>query len=143
MKLIVPKWHMVNSTIADWAGEKLNVTFSAPYIALGVARSEEAPWKAPLEGAIILNGYTDANIDMSVVGERCWTPSIMRQVSEYVFNQLFCERVTMITRASNKTARKILGKHFVFETGRKRHFGTEDGLQFRMCRDECPWLENK
>lgn len=92
---------------------------------------------------MIFNNYTDANVDMTGVGLRCWTPSIMRQLADYVFNQLKCERVTAITRQSNAVAKRVLGKHFVFETKRKRHFGTEDGLQFRMCRDECPWLEKE
>jgi hypothetical protein len=138
LRIIVPGSINHNFAIAQWAGDRLGYQFTSPFYAVGI--TNDTARIPQLCGAVVFNGFTDANIDLTAVGSRCWTRSILCQLSAYVFNQLKCERVTLITRASNP-ARRLLGKHFKFETKRKCHFGNEDGLQYRMCRDECPWLE--
>lgn len=138
MRLHVPQNDAENDGIAVWAGNELRVTFAPPYMALA-----SLDHRGMIVGAVILNNYSGANVDLTAVGPGSFGPSMVRQISSYVFDQLTCSRVTLRTRRSNHRVRKLLGRHFKFETPNRNWFGDEDALQFRMCRDECPWLEKK
>lgn len=135
--LVSPDGAEQNRAFADWAAKQLNVSFAEPFLCMAVVDG-----KSNLIGAVVLNNYDGNNVDLSAVGEGAFAPSIVRELSAYVFRKLGCSRVTLKTRRSNKTARKILGRHFKFEATLKSGFGTEDAYQFRMCRDECPWLKD-
>ncbi len=138
MRLYVPQNPEENREIAAWLGAQLEVTFSPPYLALGVL--DDSGGKA---GAALFNNFDCANIDLTGAGAGAFTPAIVRALARYVFVQLNCSRVTLRTRRSNRHARKLLARHFKFEVTLKNWFGEEDAFQFRMCRDECPWLERQ
>lgn len=82
------------------ASQWLGVKFSEPCIGLLVLDDEN---KRPA-GAVVLNNYSERNIDVSVVGLGCWTPQVIRDLARYVFVKLKCRRVTAVTRASNLKA---------------------------------------
>lgn len=135
MRLYVPRDERENEQIAAWLGGELKVTFAPPYMALA---SVDA--RGVIIGAIVLNNFDGANIDLTGAGQGAFMPKIVRGIARYVFNQLGCYRVTLKTRRSNKAARKLLNRHFKYEATLRHWFGMEDAFQFRMCRDECPWL---
>lgn len=136
MRLHVPTNAEENRKIAAWAGAELNETFAPPYIALASVDQRNT-----IIGVIVLNNYSPGgNIDLTGVGQGAFTPSIVRSIARYVFNQLNCSRVTLRTRRSNHRTRKLLKRHFIQEMALKNWFGNEDAFQFRICRDECPWL---
>jgi len=65
----------------------------------------------------------------------------IRSIFDVGFRQWQCERATAITRASNAAAQRALVKlGFTFETDLGRWFGAEDGMCFRMYREDCKWL---
>lgn len=136
--LVTPSTPEDNRGIATWAAKELGVTFAEPFLSLGVYDARRV-----IIGAIVLNNYDGHNVDMSGTGVGAFTPSVVRSIANYIFNELGCCRITLKTRRSNRKARKLLGRHFVYEATLKRGFGDEDALQFRMCRDECPWLGAK
>lgn len=138
MNLIAPHDPQQNREFAEWAAKELNVTFSEPFLAYAIVDA-----RTVIIGAVVLNNYDGFNVDLSGVGEGAFTPRIVRSIASHVFDELKCARITLKTRRSNKVARKLLGRHFKFEVTLRHGFGTEDAFQFRMCRDECPWLEKK
>ena len=135
MRLHVPQSDHENLRIAGWAAAELKVTFAPPYIALA-----SVDHRNTICGVVVLNNFDGCNIDLTAVGEGAFTLSIVRQIVDYVFNRLKCSRITVKTRRSNHRVRKLLKKHSTFEAVLKHWFGDEDAFQFRMCRDECPWL---
>lgn len=136
MMLFSPETEQQNHIIAGWLGARLGVTFAPPYLALA-----SLDHRGEIIGAIVLNNFDGTNIDLTGAGEGGFMPSIVRGVARYIFDQLGCARVTLRTRKSNKQTRRLLNRHFKFEVVLKSWFGNEDAYQFRMCRDECPWLE--
>lgn len=135
MRLYIPVNDGENTVIAGWAGAELNVTFAPPYVALA-----SIDHRNQIIGAVVLNNFDAANIDLTAVGEGAFTPSVVRQLCLYVFGKLGCSRVSFKTRRSNHKTRKLLKKHATFEAMLKNWFGDEDAFQFRLCRDECRWL---
>jgi hypothetical protein len=87
---------------ARWAGEMLDTTFAQPLIGFVI---KDGP---AINGAVIFNGWTDQNIDMTGVGMGCWTPGVIRYLARYCFKQLGVKRVSAQTRASNTKARNAL-----------------------------------
>lgn len=65
----------------------------------------------------------------------------IRTIFRVGFVEWKCLRATAITRASNADAQRALIKlGFTFETDLGRWFGAEDGMCFRMYREDCKWL---
>jgi RimJ/RimL family protein N-acetyltransferase len=138
MRLHIPQSSEENELIAAWAAAELKVTFAPPYIALA-----SVDHRGTIIGVAVLNNFDCSNIDVTGIGEGAFTPSVIRSLAHYIFIQLNCSRVTLRTRRSNHRARRMLAKHFKPEATLKSWFGTEDAFQFRMCRDECPWLRKE
>jgi RimJ/RimL family protein N-acetyltransferase len=127
-----------NRQIAAWVGAELGVTFAPPFFAVA-----SLDHRGVIIGAVVLNNYDAANIDLTAAGEGAFTPSVVRQVCSFVFDHLGCVRITAKTRRSNHRVRKLLKKHAVFEAMLRNWFGDEDAFQFRMCRDECRFLRTQ
>lgn len=136
MQLLAPETPDQNRSFAEWAAQQLEVTFAEPFLCMAIVDA-----RPHIIGAVVLNNFDGHNIDLSGIGEGAFTPRVVRSLASHVFNVLGCSRVTLKTRRSNKLARKLLTKHFKFEAYLKKGFGNEDAIQYRMCRDECPWLK--
>lgn len=131
--------------VAAYAAQKLgkpmgalSSAFVPPYVALGVGDYDE------LRGALIFNGFDHFGIEMTVVGEHCWTRQIIRFIFDYVFNDLNCIRLTVHVRAS-KPEHEALAKRlgFVREGVVRCKYGSDDGILMGMLRNECRWLKGK
>lgn len=139
MKLLIPRHHVLEAQIAMWAEDRLGQKIPWPYRALGMVTESGGHGDVPLQGAVILTNYIGSNVDITVVG-RGWTPNVIRGICGYIFNELGCIRATLHTRKSNDRAKRILSRHFKFEAVCRNWFGDEDAVQYRMLRNECPWL---
>lgn len=65
----------------------------------------------------------------------------IRTIFRVGFVEWKCLRATAITRATNEKAQRALVQlGFTFETDLGRWFGAEDGMCFRMYREDCKWL---
>lgn len=91
-----------NLEASVWAGIELKTTFAAPFIGFTV---KDGP---AIVGAVIFNGWTDHNIDMTGVGMGCWSPKVIRYLARYCFRTLGVKRVSAQTRASNTKAQHAL-----------------------------------
>lgn len=139
MRLILPHDDQANHAIGNWVATKLGTVLYPPFYAAGIARDDNDK----LVGALVFNDFNGFQIELTAYGPGALSPSVLKQVSEYVFNQLGVERVSARTRKSNVRTRRLLAKHFEFEGVLKRYYGKEDALLYRMFREECPWLKVK
>lgn len=89
-----------------------------PFAGLLVIDDDNVP-----HGAIILNGFhRGMNVDVSAIGERCWTVGVMRDLARYLFVRLGVRRVTGKVRKDNRKARKALKALGFREEGKLRDY---------------------
>lgn len=92
-----------------------------------------------IKGVVVLSNYTKgANVDMSGIGQGCWTVPIIRELARICFEFFDCRRVSAKTRKDNRPARKALRSMGFREEGKLREF-YEDGcpaIQYGLLRRE-------
>jgi RimJ/RimL family protein N-acetyltransferase len=112
-----------------WLGVDFRGT---PYAGLVVRDDTNRP-----VGCVILNDYSQGNIEMTGAGVGCWTPRVIRTIARHIFVTLGCTRVTSRTRASNKTAREALkSMGFRREGTARAWFCDEDAILYGLLRRE-------
>jgi RimJ/RimL family protein N-acetyltransferase len=122
-----------DATAALLMDKWLGVDFrGSPYAGIVVRDDTSRP-----VGCVILNDYSQGNIEMTGAGVGCWTPRVIRTIARHIFRDLNCTRVTARTRASNKTAREALKSMGFRREGTARDwFGDEDAILYGLLRRE-------
>jgi hypothetical protein len=139
MRLYYPQSEEENVSIAGIAGAQLGMTFSPPFMAMASVNDRN-----DIVGVVIFNNFDGANIDITAVGKGAWSPGVVKAICQYVFDQLGCARITAKTHRSNKRVCRLLAKHAKYETPLKHWYGVgKHGVQYRMSRDECPFLRKE
>ena len=117
---------------ADIVCHHLNVDLCPPFVGLCV-RSDGNQCL----GAVVLNDYTGANIELTGVGRGCWTPRVIRDLARYIFGTLKCRRVTARTAVSNAPAIRSLERlGFQREGVARQWFDGEDAIVFGLLANE-------
>lgn len=131
-----------DDAVAQWAGERLGLTFQRPFTAIGVARNGQAV------GAAVFNEYyRGGNIELTFVGQGALTRTVQRALAQYAFGHCGVSRVTIRTPYRNTKVRKLLGRRdrFEFEGVQKRFYGPErgdDALVYVLPKEKATkWLE--
>jgi RimJ/RimL family protein N-acetyltransferase len=129
-----------DAEVGQFASEKLGLAIVPPYTSMGIV--DDA---GTLVGAIIYNGFTGANIEITYYGPHCLTRRIIRAAFAYPFDQLGVIRLTGRTKRSNKAMCRLFPRlGFVFEATLKNYFGPsrgDDAVLYRMTRTEAAkWL---
>lgn len=105
--------------------------------------------KGNLEAAVIFNNYRpDArDIYLTIAAD---TPSWiskgrLNQIFSYVFEQLNCNRLSLMIRRKNKRARKLAeGLGFKYEGNKRKGYdGIDDGIEYGMLKSECRWIGDR
>lgn len=117
--------------VARWAEQFLprpmghmGRAFTGPFVAIGVADS-----KGALTGAFVITGYDGNDVNISVAGRGAIARTPLRVVTDYIFSELGCSRITVTTRASNARVISIaLRLGFKREGVLRRLYGNEDGV---------------
>lgn len=127
--------------IARWYAEQVGKPVYAPYGAIGFLDKDNN-----IQGAAILEGYNGANVNLHIYGPRCVTKYNLKVVLNYVFNVLKCNRLTSITRRSNKKWLRVLPRlRFEYETTLIGYFGSQryqDGVVYKMTHKEASsWIK--
>lgn len=118
-----------------------------PCVGWGVLGSDDA--KAPLVGAIVLNNYRPGigDIELNVIAQKeGWANrEIFRVVSDYVFNQLKCGRISLtLPRGAKKTRDHAVRVGFKMEGVRRKGFyNGADAIIYGMLRSECQFLNER
>jgi RimJ/RimL family protein N-acetyltransferase len=91
--------------------------------------------------AIVVNDFTGANCELTIVAERPVTRAIIRHIAGHAFKKLGCRRVTVRTRKRNKLVQHLaLRLGFKFETVAQHFYEDDDAVVYRMKREDCPWI---
>lgn len=120
---------VTDDRVARFVSDALSVGFVPPYTCMGIERNGE------IIGGVILNVFEGADLHISVAG-RGWTRSFYRAVGQYVFGQLRCERMTVITEYPDvvRLGERLGGQ---IEGCLRNHFGRgRDGFIVGLLKDE-------
>ena len=119
--------------IAAWVGARIGVTFHPPYTTLAQVD------RGRILAGFVFNVWTEHDIEISLAADRL-SLTLMRAVSDYVFNQLGCRRVTCRTRADNISAQRLLARVGAEPEGRQRgYFGDCDALLYAIMKEDFPY----
>lgn len=136
MKLVFGR----DELVAQWVAENLKLPMIPPYVAIGGTRDDKS-----LCIGVVFNQYNGSNIDISLYGPGGLTRGNIRAIYSYAFVQLKVNRVTAITRRSNKNMQRLLPRFgFKFEGTSARYFGSEksdDAIRFVLFQDDArKWI---
>jgi hypothetical protein len=126
-----------DAPVAAWAGDRLGLTFTPPFVALGILSDD-----GELKGAAVFNQWNGWQIELSFYGPGCLTRPIIRALFwSYPFEQCGAGRLTASTRRSNKVTRGLLPRlGFTQEACLKRMYGpkrADDAFVFCMMRAQA------
>lgn len=120
-----------NANAAMVVKRTLGVDLCEPFVGLVVADGDKP------RGVVVFNDYTGANVEMTGVGLKCWTPSVIRNLARYVFHVMKVRRVTARTRESNAKAIRALERMGFKREGIAREwFDGEDAVVFGLLASE-------
>jgi RimJ/RimL family protein N-acetyltransferase len=130
----------------EWIGQMVSHVQGQPipwgnFTALALV-SDEGYFKA----GVVYNNFEHANVCGHIAiwpGARL-TPSFLRAMFDYPFNQLDKERITALVARKNRKAMKFVQKlGFKYEGCLRKYFGREDMMLYGMLRGECQFLPAK
>ncbi len=120
-----------NENAARVVQATLGVNLCPPFVGLVVVDGDKP------RGVVVFNDFTGANVEMTGVGLKCWTPSVIRELARYAFKVLGVRRVTARTRESNaKAIRSLERLGFQREGIARQWFDGEDAVVFGLLASE-------
>lgn len=81
---------VTDERVARFVGERCGVVVAPPYTAMGIERDGK------ITAGVLFNYYTVNDIAVTVAGER-FTREFISAVGKYVFEQIGCLRMSMMT----------------------------------------------
>lgn len=136
MKLVFGR----DDLVAQWVSENLKLPMIPPYVAIGGTRDGKT-----LCIGVVFNLYNHSNINITLYGPGGLTRGNIRSIYHYAFEQLKVNRVTAMTRRSNKNMQRLLPRlGFKFEGTSACYFGSEksdDAIRFVLFQDDArKWI---
>lgn len=128
--------------IVRWACERLESPNLAGGVgAIGITNAEDTD----LIGAVLYTGYQPVagTVEVWGVGEGNWlTPTKLKAMFSYPFEELGCNRITMRVDRINKHARDVVRRLGFKEEGNLREaLGPgRDLIVYGMLKRECRWI---
>ncbi|GAB6854041.1 GNAT family N-acetyltransferase [Asaia astilbis] len=118
-----------DARIPRFLGERLGVAFYPPFTTMGLERNGE------IIAAFLFNIYTGPDIHVTIAGSG-WTRRFLREMGQYLFEQLKVERFTAITE--NQSVVDIVKRVGGRKEGLLRnHFGPDrDGILLGVLKNE-------
>lgn len=94
----------------------------------------------------VFSNCSQYNMEISIASADTWKSSrqFIKECANYAFNTCGIERLTVIVRENNAKSLKFckrLGFAREFESTLKRWFGSVDGVQMVMFKDQCKWIK--
>lgn len=127
-----------DAELAKWAGDRLGIVDFGPCTAIGVEH------QGNIVAVAIYHQFRHPNIEVSfVIASPRWaSPGAVRFILSYPFVQLRCKRVTAITDATNKSARRFLDHlGFRLEGFHPDVFQNGDAVTYGMlAKDAGRWI---
>lgn len=123
---------VTDERVALFVAAKTGTRIIPPWTAMGIEHKGEI-----IAGAVF-NHFEGADIHATVAG-RGWTKSFLADVGQYVFRQLQCERMTVVTEQPHvvRIAQKLGGE---VEGLLRNHFGPgRPGFIVGILKEDYPW----
>lgn len=132
--------HEQNIEYLAWANEVLGSNF-IPTQSAWITRLME---DGAIAAVVIFNMFTEHNVEISVATDRTGkgaTRDFIAVCYRYAFIQCKKRRVTFIVEVGNDLSLRMARKLGHAEEARLiGWFGKNDGIVFRMLREECRWI---
>jgi hypothetical protein len=115
--------------VARFVSDRLGFALCPPYYAVGIQKDGR------VTGGVLINHFEGADVHATAAGSG-WTPGFMKALGQYVFQQLGCSRMTMVTEQPGvaKLACRLGGQ---IEGTLRSHFGKgRDGTIIGVLADE-------
>lgn len=128
---------MWSPVVAQWVADQIGHGLDwGPCEAIGVVDKNDN-----LIGGVVFNAYQPQyrNIEVSFAAIRSdWlTPSLVRGIVGYAFDQLDCARITSLTPKKNRKARQFLQKFgFVHEGTIRKGYGDDSTIISGLLAEE-------
>ena len=123
--------------VIGYVERTLRIKIAPPAQAFGYVTDDGKPI-----GAVVVNDYSGANCELTIITERPITRAVIRHIADHVFRKLGCRRVTVRTRKRNKAVQHLaLRLGFKFETVAQHFYDDDDAVVYRMKRDDCSWIK--
>ncbi|MBN8945226.1 MAG: GNAT family N-acetyltransferase [Rhizobiales bacterium] len=120
-----------------WVAGRLGVSFPKGSTALALTLDGE------MVGGAVFCGFTGRDIEVSVAASRtlAWPRGFLARVGAYVFGELGCARMTVLTRASNRAVIRIAPRLGAISEGVKRNYFEDgaDALLFGILKEDWPY----
>lgn len=120
---------VTDDRVARFVAHGLGFALCPPYTCVGLEREGE------VVAGVLFNCFEGASVHVTAYGHH-WTPSIMKAIGRYVYQQLGCERMTLTTESRWVAflACKLGGQ---VEGRLRSQFGKgRDGIIVGILRDE-------
>ena len=120
---------VTDERVAKFVGEAIDRIIYPPFTAMGIERDGN------IVSGVVFNCYTRHDIHVTVAGH-AWTREFLREVGKYVFSQLKCERITVITHQARveSIAARLGGRR---EGILRNYFGPDrDGILIGILKAE-------
>lgn len=120
---------VTDERVAAFVGERVGAPIIPPFTAAGIER------EGAIIAGVVFNGWTGPDVDVTVAG-RGFTKGFLAEVGKYVFGQLGCLRMTIITEQPKivRIAERLGGQ---VEGLLRSHFGAgRDGFIVGILRDD-------
>jgi len=131
----------VGQLIAGYFCKNTGYPITGTYLAMGVIKDQQ------LIGQIIFNDYTEANIEIHLYTPNCFTRRVIKDVYNYVFNQLGCVRLTAKPHKNNKKLLQLLERlGFVYEVTQENYYKENgellDAIVYKLTKNTIPeWVK--
>jgi RimJ/RimL family protein N-acetyltransferase len=124
-----------DARVASWVAREVDADAVPPFTAIG--------WEhhGVIVAGVVFNGFTGADVEMTLAWHAPLTRQAIRTISQYVFEQLGVRRVSIRTRASRRDVvdqAQRLG--FKIEGHHPHLFQDDDGVSLGLLRADCRWL---
>lgn len=115
--------------VARFVSDMLGFGLCPPYSCVGIEK------EGRIVAGVLFNFFEGADVHISVAGTG-WTRTFLNEIGRYVFDQLGCERATLITEQPSVVAMGIkLGGQI--EGRLRNHFGKgRDGTIVGVLKDD-------
>lgn len=123
-----------DQAVAEWVGKKVGKPFSPPFVAFGALDGQ-----GTLTAGAVFTNYQKDSIELSLAGRGVVQRQLWFAIINYVFDQLACSRLGIVTHERNKAVKRMAPKMgFKFEGKLRKQFGNADGYVYSLTDDDLP-----
>lgn len=125
----------LNPLVGQWVAQQIGMSFHEGMVAIGSSTAKG-------KGGVIFENWNKRNIFAHIAGEgEGWiTKEFLWYIFFYPFEELGCDRITVVVASSNKFAQNLATRlGFELETQLIEAHPDGDLLIYRLLKTQCRW----